>query len=79
MFYLEMDALCSELTALDGYDQFISKPKIKHTKKVDGFKKASSGRSRTRPDDHITFNACIEFTIIVDDEDNTKVVRYFPR
>src|SRR5437764_15148029 len=29
--------------------------------------------------DHTTFNAYIEFTIIVDDEENTKVARYFPR
>ena len=65
--------------ALDGYDQFISKPKVKRTKKVDGPEKASTGRGRTRPGDHTTFNACIEFTIIVDDEENTKVARYFPR
>src|SRR5437764_8317171 len=65
--------------ALDGYDQFISKPKVKRTKKVDDHEKASSGRGRTRPGDHTTFNACIEFTIIVDDEENTKVARYFPR
>src|ERR1051325_6878130 len=65
--------------ALDGYDQFISKPKVKRIKKIDGFKKASSGKGRIRPGDHTTFNACIEFTIIVDDEENTKVARYFPR
>src|SRR5437764_5228579 len=29
--------------------------------------------------DHTTFNAYIEFTIIVDDEENTKVARYFSR
>src|SRR2546421_9602850 len=52
--------------ALDGYDQFISKPKVKYTKKFDSLEKASSGRGRTRPGDHTTFNACIEFTIIVD-------------
>ena len=113
MFYLEMDALCSELTpslivtefrinvtdldyielgkrleptknvvainsnftykALDGYDQFISKPKVKRTKKNDGPDKASSGRGRMRPGDHTTFNACIEFTIIIDNEENIKV------
>src|SRR5256885_58411 len=65
--------------ALDGYDQFISKPKVKRTKKIDSSEKASSGRGRTRPGDHTTFNACIEFTIIVDNEENTKVARYFPR
>jgi hypothetical protein len=65
--------------AFDGYDQFISKPKVKRTKKNDGPAKASSGRGRTRPGDHTTFNACIEFTIIIDDEENTKVARYFPR
>ena len=65
--------------ALDGYDQFISKPKVKRTKKVDGFEKASTGRGRTCPGDHTTFNACIEFTIIVNDKENTKVARYFPR
>src|SRR5207253_2693425 len=65
--------------ALDGYNQFISKPKVKHTKKVDGPEKASTGRGRTRSGDHTTFNACIEFTIIVVDEENTKVARYFPR
>src|SRR5947207_4354878 len=64
---------------LDGYNQFISKPKVKLTKKVDGPEKASTGRGRTRPGDHTTFNACIEFTIIVDDEENTKIARYFPR
>ena len=32
-----------------------------------------------RPGDHTTFNACIEFTIIVDDEKHNKVARYFPR
>ena len=30
--------------ALDGYDQFISKPKVKCTKKIDGPEKASSGK-----------------------------------
>src|ERR1041384_1636044 len=53
--------------ALDGYDQFISKPKIKRTKKIDGPEKAFFGRGRTHPGDHTTFIACIEFTIIVDD------------
>src|SRR5438270_9815690 len=53
--------------------KFISKPKVKHTKKVDGPEKASTGRGRMRPSDHTTFNACIEFTIIVDDDENTKV------
>src|SRR5436190_7919449 len=57
----------------------LSKPKVKHTKKIDGPEKVSSGRGRTRPGDHTTFNAYIEFTIIVDDEKNTKVARYFPR
>ena len=65
--------------ALDGYDQFISKPKVKHTKKIDDPEKASSGKNRKYPGNHTTFNACIEFTIIVDDEENTKVARYFPR
>src|SRR5436853_5799859 len=51
--------------ALDGYDQFISKPKVKHTRKIDGPEKASFGKGRTCPGDHITFNACIEFIIIV--------------
>ena len=60
---------------LDGYDQFISKPKVKCTKKVDGPEKASTGRGRTRPSNYTTFNACIEFN----DEENTKVARYFPR
>src|SRR5437763_5737018 len=62
---------------LDGYDQFISKPKVKRTKKNDSSEKASSGRDRTCPGDHTTFNTCIEFTIIIDDEENTKVARYF--
>src|SRR5207249_6451737 len=65
--------------ALDGYDQFIFKPKVKRTKKVDGPGKASTERSRMYPSDHTTFNTCIKFTIIVDDEENTKVARYFPR
>ena len=38
--------------ALDGYDQFISKPKVKRIKKIDGPEKASSGRGRTYPGDH---------------------------
>ena len=59
--------------ALDGYDQFISKPKVKRTKKIDDPEKASSSRGRTHPGDHTTFNACIEFTIIIDNEENTKV------
>ena len=50
--------------ALDGYDQFISKPKVKRTKKVDGPEKASTGRGRTRPGNHITFNACIELLLL---------------
>src|SRR6059058_4964781 len=50
--------------ALDGYNQFISKPKVKRTKKVDGLEKASTGRGRTRPSDHTTFNACTEFTSV---------------
>src|SRR5947209_9000955 len=65
--------------ALDGYDQFISKPKVKRTKKVDSFKKASTGRGRMCPGDHTTFNAYIGFTIIINDEENTKVAQYFPR
>ena len=35
--------------ALDGYDQFISKPKVKRTKKVDGLEKASTRRGRIHP------------------------------
>src|ERR1043165_6966050 len=38
--------------ALNGYDQFIFKPKVKRIKKIDGPEKASSGRGRTRPGDH---------------------------
>src|SRR5256714_6839380 len=64
---------------LDGYNQFISKPKVKRTKKVDGPKKASTRRGRTRSNDHTTFNTYIEFTIIVDDEENTKVAQYFSK
>lgn len=65
--------------AFDGYDRFISKPKVKRTRKIDGPVIASSGRGKTRPGDHTTFNACIEFTVIVDDEENTRIARYFPR
>jgi hypothetical protein len=65
--------------AFEGYDQFISKPKVKRTRKIDSPVKASSGSGKTRPGDHTTFNACIEFTVIVDDEGNSKVARYFPR
>src|SRR5437763_13113912 len=50
-----------------------SKPKVKRTKKIDSPEKAFSWRGKTRPGDHTIFNACIEFTIIVDDEENTKV------
>jgi hypothetical protein len=65
--------------AFDGYDQFISKPKVKRTKKIDSPVKASSGRDKTRPGDHTTFNACIEFTVIVDNKENVRIARYFPR
>src|SRR5438874_12292844 len=44
---------------LDGYDQFISKPKVKCTKKIDGPEKAERGRMH--PGNHTTFNAYIEF------------------
>src|ERR1043166_4901008 len=76
-----VDTINSNFThkALDGYDQFISKPKVKRTKKIDSPEKASSGRGKMRPDDHTTFNTCIEFTIIIDDNENTKVARYFSR
>src|SRR5437588_225624 len=65
--------------ALDGYDQFISKPKVKRTKKVNDPDKAFTKKGRTCSGDHTTFNACIKFTIIIDNEENTKVVRYFLR
>src|SRR5436853_5716871 len=41
--------------ALDGYDQFISKPKVKHTKKINSSEKVSSRRGRTR-DGKLTIN-----------------------
>src|SRR2546422_10950045 len=56
--------------ALNGYDQFIFKSKVKRTKKNEDPEKASTGRGRMRLGNHTTFNACIEFTIIVDDEEN---------
>ena len=47
--------------ALDGYDQFISKHKVKRTKKVDGPEKASTGRGRMRPS-RTPNNICIGHT-----------------
>src|SRR4051794_37174229 len=52
---------------------------VKRIRNIDGPIKASSEKGKTRPGDHTTFNACIEFTIIVDDEENSKVARYFSR
>src|SRR5439155_19313147 len=50
--------------ALDGYDQFISKPKVKRTKKNDSPEKPSSCIVRTRPGDHTSLNASMQFAIV---------------
>src|SRR5206468_12985992 len=50
---------------LDGYDQFISKPKVKRTKKIDSPEKASSGRGRTCPGDHTTLMLVLSLLLLL--------------
>ena len=63
--------------AFDGYDQFLAKPKGE--KRCRRSTPDNPLRRRKRAGDGSTFNACIEFAIIVDDTENSKVVHYFPR
>lgn len=57
----------------DGYEQFIAKPK--RIKKIVSHK--SSKRGGIHAGDCSVFNACIEFTVIL--ESNNTTIRYFPR
>lgn len=63
--------------AFEGYEQFLTKSK--GTKRCRRSTPDNPLRRRKRAGDGSTFNACIEFMIIVDEFENTKVIRYFPR
>lgn len=63
--------------AFEGYEQFLAKPK--GAKRCRRSTPDNPLRRRKRAGDGSTFNACIEFMIIVDELENTKVIRYFPR
>jgi hypothetical protein len=69
---------CFYHIALEGYEKFLSKPKISQRRKK-SVETSPTKHTRKRAGDGTVFNACIEFTIIVDDSNNTKIVRYFPR
>jgi hypothetical protein len=64
--------------AFEGYERFLSKPKATRRQKKSA-ETSPIKPARKRAGDGTVFNACIEFTIIVDDSNNTKIVRYFPR
>jgi hypothetical protein len=59
----------------DGYDHFLSKSKSEKRRR-DGASDNSLNR-RKHYSDGSTFNACIEFSIIIDESGNTNVIRYF--
>jgi hypothetical protein len=63
--------------AFDGYEHFLSKPKGEKRRR--GGASDNSLNRRKHHGDGSTFNACIEFTVIIDDSGNTNVIRYFPR
>jgi hypothetical protein len=63
--------------AFDGYDHFLSKPKSEKRRRG-GVSNNSLNRRKHYGDDS-TFNAYIEFSIIIDESGNTNVIRYFPR
>jgi hypothetical protein len=63
--------------AFDGYDHFLSK--LKSEKRHRGGVSDNSLNKRKYYGDGSTFNACIEFSIIIDRSGNTNVIRYFPR
>jgi hypothetical protein len=63
--------------AFDGYEHFLSKPKSEKRRRS-----STSDNSLNRCKhygDGSMFNACIEFSIIIDKSGNTNVIRYFPR
>jgi hypothetical protein len=63
--------------AFDGYDHFLSKPKSEKHRR--GSASDNSLNKYKHYGDGSTFNACIEFSIIIDESGNTNVIRYFPR
>jgi hypothetical protein len=63
--------------AFDGYDHFLSKPKSKKRRR--GGASDNSLNRHKHYGDGSTFNACIEFSIIIDESGNTNVIRYFSR
>ena len=65
----------------EGYEEFLTKPKVKRSKKNTSSEDAKplSNRGRKRAGDGTVFNACIEFTILINVSKNTSIVRYFPR
>jgi hypothetical protein len=63
--------------AFDGYDHFLSKPKSEKRRK--GSASDNSLNRHNHYDDGSTFNACIEFSIIIDKSGNTNVIHYFSR
>src|SRR5271170_1699242 len=66
--------------AFTGYEQFLAKPKVKKPSRRKNTPDIPiSGCCRKCTGDGSVFNTCIEFTIIIDNDENTKVVQYFPR
>jgi hypothetical protein len=63
--------------AFDGYDHFLSKPKSEKRRK--GGASDNSLNRRKHYGDGSTFNACIEFSIIIDESGNINIIRYFSR
>ena len=61
--------------AFTGYEQFLAKLKVKKPSRRKNTPNIPvSGRYRKRTGDGSVFNACIEFTIIIDNDENTKVI-----
>jgi hypothetical protein len=63
--------------AFDGYEHFLSKPKSGKYHK--GGASDNSLNKRKHYGDGSTFNACIEFSIIIDESGNTNIICYFPQ
>jgi hypothetical protein len=63
--------------AFNGYKHFLSKPKGEKCRR--GGASDNSLKRHKHHGDGNTFNACIEFSIIIDESGNTNVIRYFPR
>jgi hypothetical protein len=62
--------------AFDGYNHFLSKPKSE--KRCRGGASNNSLNRHKHYDDGSTFNAYIEFSIIINESSNTNVICYFP-